>query len=63
MSGQNSREENILVKELSGHSDQKQADMIAEHYADISNQYEPIKEDDFLQFKNRHFCPPVIEYK
>ena len=61
MSGQDSRQDNILVEELSGYSNQKQADMIAEHYSDISNQYQPINEDDFPQYLSRQFCPPVIE--
>ena len=61
MSGQDSRQDNILVGELSGYSNQKQADMIAEHYSAISNQYDPINEDDFLQYKSKQFCPPEIE--
>ena len=62
MSGQdNSRQDNILLDELSGYSDQIQADMIAEHYAKISNQYEQIREDDFSEYLSKQFCPPTIE--
>ena len=53
MSGQEiDKQENILVEELSGYSNKEQANMIAEHYADISNQYQPIKKDDFPQYRS-----------
>ena len=62
MSGQeNGRQDKIQLEEISVYSDQTQADMIAEHYADISNQYEQIKKDDFPEYNNKQFCPPKIE--
>ena len=62
MSGKESgRQQNILVDELSGYSDQEQANMIAEHYASISNQYDAITADDFPEYQDKEFCPPSIE--
>ena len=62
MSGQDTDRENvILVEELSGYSDQEQADRIAESYAKISNQYDEIKTSDFPAYQNKQFCPPTIE--
>ena len=62
MSGNNPElSQNIQIDQLIGYSDQEQANIIAEHYANISNQYEPVKEDDFPDFRSEQFCPPVIE--
>ena len=62
MSGQETgRPQNILVEELEGYSEQEQADLIAEHYSEISNQYDALSVDDFPQYKNKEFCPPTIE--
>ena len=44
MCGQkNEKQKNILVEELMGYTDQEQADMIAQQYAAVSNQYDAIK--------------------
>ena len=43
MSGQNKTEDCVNVAELDGIYDKPQAEMIADHYAQISNQYEPLK--------------------
>ena len=44
MSGNNPElSQNIQIDQLIGYSDQEQANIIAEHYANISNQYEPVK--------------------
>jgi hypothetical protein len=62
MSGQETGgQQNILVDELTGYSDQAQADRIANHYAEISNQYDAIKNEDFPEYQNKQFCPPTIE--
>ena len=62
MSGQEAgKAEKILVDELSGYTDQQQADSIANHYAEISNQYDALKADDFPDYKDKSFCPPTIE--
>ena len=56
MSGKESgRQQNILVDELSGYSDQEQANMIAEHYASISNQYDAITAMTFLNTRIKSF--------
>ena len=52
---------NIQIDQLNGYSDKDQSNIIADHYAKISNQYDPVSEDDFPEFKNKQFCPPVIE--
>ena len=36
----------IIVEEISDHSNHDQAEMIADHYASISNQYEPLRKED-----------------
>ena len=62
MSGQEKdREQKILVEELSGYSDQEQAEKIAEHYVKVSNQYEKIQISDFPEYENKQFSPPIIE--
>ena len=65
MSGQEKcKQENILVDELIGLSDQEQADCIADHYSAISNQYDQVKNEDFPQYFNpiRQGAPvPKIE--
>ena len=37
---------NILVEELCGLSNKDQADVIAEHYASVSNEYKPLQSED-----------------
>ena len=62
MSGQDTgKQQNILVEELAGYSDLEQADRIAKHYAEVSNQYDAIKKEDFPEYQNKNFCPPTIE--
>ena len=47
MSGQNKDNGEVNVAELDGIYDQLQSEIIADHYAQISNQYEPIRNEDF----------------
>ena len=65
MCGQSDRNQTISVDELIGLSDQEQSERIAEHYSYISNQYDQVRESDFLQYFNpvRHgaCAPPKIE--
>ena len=62
MSGKNSdQSQNIQIDQLIGCSNQDQADIIANHYASISNQYDPVQKDDFPDYKDINHCPPVIE--
>ena len=65
MCGQSDRNQIISVDELIGLSDQEQSERIAEHYSQISNQYDQVKKSDFMQYLNptRHgVCdPPTIE--
>ena len=49
MSGQEMNTE-VDVEELSGLDAKQQAECIADHYASISNMYEPVKEEDFRTF-------------
>ena len=61
-SGKNSEQtQNIQIDQLVGLSNQEQANIIASHYASISNQYEPVDKDDFPEYKENNPCPPVIE--
>ena len=50
----------MCVEELSGLSDQDQAERIADHYASISGQYEPIRPEDFPEYKSMDCKPPKI---
>ena len=68
MTGKTGGQENILVDELIGLSSKQQAERIAEHYSDISNNYDQIQEQDFpeylnpLQYRGRSdYIPPSIE--
>ena len=47
MAGQNQQNDDIMVDELIGITDLGQAERIADHYASISNLYEPLKSEDF----------------
>ena len=52
----------IMVDELIGLSDHDQAEVIADHYCKISNQYDPIDEEDFIDYiENLDSSPPMIE--
>ena len=65
MSGQSDgNNQNILVDELIGLSNQEQAERIAQHYSQISNQYEPVLESDFpnsIPMVRGGSAPPTIE--
>ena len=63
MSGQEVYQADLdTVEELSGLDDDQQVEAIADHYAAISNLYEPVKEEDFKDYleKNRSQKPPNI---
>ena len=61
MSGQGRESESeINVAELDGIYDKLQAEIIADHYAQISNQYEPIKSEDFQEYLDQKQISPVI---
>ena len=47
MSGQDVKFSDFTVDELVGLSDQDQAERIADHYASISQEYEPVNNEDF----------------
>ena len=64
MSGQEiKRAENVLIPELEGKSDKSQAEIIADHYAEISNSFEPLNKEDFQEFltKNSSSLPPTVD--
>ena len=62
MSGQKTeKQQNILVEELMGYTDQEQADMIAQHYAAVSNQYDAIKPEDFPEYLDQPCSPQIFE--
>ena len=53
MTGKNTEMQNpICVDDLIGIDEKKQAEMIADHYSKISNQYSMICKDDFSQYIN-----------
>ena len=54
----------IILEDLDGYSNEEQADVIAKHYSDISNQYEPIQEQEFSEYFNQlsiENSPPEIQ--
>ena len=55
-------EQNISVQELEGLDAAQQGEAIADHYASISNLYDPVEKDDFSDYLARHksFKPPNI---
>ena len=56
--------QNITLEELDGYSHEEQADIIAKHYSDISNEYEPIQEQQFSEYFNllsNENSPPEIQ--
>ena len=53
MTGKSERSDSISVDELIGLSDSEQAERIAAHYSQISNEYEQVQECDFQE----HFNP------
>ena len=61
MSGQEDDRSDYTVDELEGLSDQQQADKIADHYAGISQLYQPVTNADFPEYSNpSKFSPPKI---
>ena len=50
----------VHIDELNGLSDEAQAEKIADHYASISNEYEPIRDEDFPAYINAKLSPPKI---
>ena len=54
--------ENVSIPELEGLSDVCQAEIIADHYAKISNSFEPLKTEDFSNFikENCTSPPPTV---
>ena len=53
--------DDISVDELIGLSNPDQAEKIADHYASISNLYQPLTNEDFLEFSDpSKFTPPKI---
>ena len=65
MSGKSENQKQyILVDELTGLNDIEQAECIAEHYSEISNQYEQVKKSDFPNFNpmvHGGCAPPHVE--
>ena len=62
MSGQNKSDDVINVTELDGIYDKLQAEVIADHYAEISNQFEPIKNEDFEEYLDlTKFSPITVD--
>ena len=65
MSGQDKDKSNgdgINVAELDGIYDKLQGEIIADHYAQISNQFEPIKSEDFAEYLDlSSFTPITVE--
>ena len=52
MTGKSERSDSISVDELIGLSDSEQAERIAAHYSQISNEYEQVQECDFQEYFN-----------
>ena len=50
MSGQHEEESEFTVDELLGLSDQDQAEKIADHYASVSQLYQPVTNQDFPEY-------------
>ena len=56
--------ENIVVEDLIGYDNSEQAVKIAEHYSAISNQYEPLLNEDFCEYLpaiKGGSTPPYVE--
>ena len=62
MSGQSKNNDEVNVSELDGIYDKLQAEIIADHYAEISNQYEPIQNEDFEEYLDlSKYAPVTVE--
>ena len=57
----NSQGNEIVVDELRGLDDTEQAEVIASHYCKISNEYDPINEEEFKEFIDEKFKAPKVE--
>ena len=63
MSGKETKNDKITtVEELRGLENDQQREIIADHYARVSNQYEPVKKEDFQEYLQEHsnLKPPNI---
>ena len=58
MSGQHEEVSEFTVDELLGLSDQVQAEKIADHYASVSQLYQPVTNQDFPEYLPSKFTPP-----
>ena len=55
MSGQNTiTQDSSTIAELSGLDSNEEMEVIADHYARVSNQYEPVKDDHFGEYLQEH---------
>ena len=64
MSGQELKAaESVSIPEIDGLWEFSQAELLADHYAKISNSFEPLNKDDFSEYlaKNINSTPPTIE--
>ena len=59
MSGQNKDKGEVNIAELDGIYDKLQAEIIADHYAQVSNEYEPIKTSDFEEYSDLSKFSPI----
>ena len=67
MSGQNTiTQDSSTIAELSGLDSNEEMEVIADHYARVSDQYEPVKDDHFGEYLQEHRnkkTPNVGPYK
>ena len=64
MSGQEIKwAENVSIPELEGLTETLQAEVIADHYAKISNSFNPLKTEDFDDYLKEHVLssPPLVD--
>ena len=59
MCGQNKSENVVNVAELDGIYDKLQSEIIADHYAQISNQFQPLQNQDFEKYLDISKISPV----
>ena len=51
----------IIVEEICDFTNDQQAEMIADHYARISNQYKPLEKSDMPQeYSEPNSAPPML---
>ena len=65
MAGHDHNKGYIQVEQLIGLSDSAQAERIADHYASISNLYEPLKSEDFPEYSDpsKFLHPKISPFK